>query len=347
MNNLDINKLVRKNVAQMKPYSSARDDFKEFERQMVYLDANENSYAGSVGRYPDPQQNGLKVELCKLKKVDINSVLIGNGSDEVLDLIFRAFCEPGVDNIITLPPTYGMYAVLADLNDVENREVYLDENFQPDVAGILATADSNTKAIFLCSPNNPTGNSFSVESIRSLLEGFEGLLVLDEAYIDFSENQSWLDCKDDYPNLIIIQTFSKAWGMAGLRLGILYAQDSVMTILNKIKPPYNVSSLSQQQGLAGLLKTTWFDIHLKLIREFRDTLAKELGKLSFVEKVYPSDANFILVKVDDAALRYYQLIQLGIVVRDRSSQPLCENCLRITVGTEQQNEKLMEALKSL
>lgn len=331
----------------MKPYSCARDEFKISDRQMVFLDANENAFAGSVGRYPDPQQTALKIELSKLKDISVDKILLGNGSDEVIDLIFRAFCEPGKDNIITLPPTYGMYGVLASLNDVNNREVYLDNDFQPNVASILRSVNENTKIIFLCSPNNPTGNSFSPESIREILEKFNGLVVLDEAYIDFSESKSWMDEIDNYPNLLIIQTFSKARGMAGLRLGSLFAQRSIISILNKIKPPYNVNILSQQQGIAGLLKIRQFDTHLELIKEARELLSRQLGEIKFVKKVYPSDANFILVKVDHAGMRYRQLLDEGIVVRDRSSQPLCDNCIRITVGTEQENQKLINVLKKL
>lgn len=347
MNKFDINKLVRKNVALMQPYSSARDEFKNYDHQMVFLDANENSFAGSVGRYPDPQQTILKAELTRLKNVCMDTILLGNGSDEVIDLIFRAFCEPGKDNIITLPPTYGMYGVLANLNDIENREVYLTPEFQPNIPLILENIDSNTKIIFLCSPNNPTGNSFKAEYIRELVETFDGLIVLDEAYIDFSESKSWLDEIVDYPNLLIIQTLSKARGMAGLRVGMLFAQAPVIALLNKIKPPYNVNILSQQQGFAGLQKTRQFDTHLELIKESREQLIRQLSEIKFIQKVYPSDANFILIKVDHAGLRYRQLLQMGIVVRDRSSQPLCEDCLRITIGTQQENQTLINALKSL
>jgi len=347
MNDFDINKLVRKNVALMQPYSSARDEYKNYDHQMVFLDANENSFAGSVGRYPDPQQTILKAELAKLKNICMDTILLGNGSDEVIDLIFRAFCEPGKDNVITLPPTYGMYGVLASLNDIENREVLLTDDFQPNVTAIFEKADANTKIIFLCSPNNPTGNAFSDESIRELVENFNGLIVLDEAYIDFSGSKSWLDEIVDYPNLLIIQTLSKARGMAGLRVGMLLAQPAVIALLNKIKPPYNVNILSQQQGFAGLQKTRQFDTHLDLIKESRRKLIEELPQIKFIQKVYPSDANFILIKVDHAGLRYRQLLQLGIVVRDRSSQPLCENCLRITIGTPQENQTLMNALKTL
>ncbi len=245
----DINNLVRKNIQTMKPYSSARDEFKDFDQEMIFLDANENPFENGVNRYPDPQQKTVKSALAELKKVNQNQILLGNGSDEVLDLLFRAFCEPNRDNVITLPPTYGMYGVLANLNAVENREVVLNNNFQPDVTSILEAVDQNSKMIFLCSPNNPTGNTFAEETISNLLEKFKGLVVLDEAYIDFSDKESWLQKIDKYPNLVITQTLSKAYGMAGIRLGILYASAPIIAVLNKIKPPYNVNELTQQKAL--------------------------------------------------------------------------------------------------
>ena len=343
--NFDINNLVRENVKLMKPYSSARDEFEDFDTaDMIFLDANENPFQNGVNRYPDPQQSSLKVVLAKQRNVNPNQILLGNGSDEVLDLIFRAFCEPKVDNIITLPPTYGMYGVLANLNDIENREVLLSNHFQPQVEKILETADEKTKIIFLCSPNNPTGNSFSDESVDKLLENFNGLVVIDEAYIDFSEKESWLAKINEYPNLIITQTLSKAYGLAGIRLGICYASAELISVLNKIKPPYNVNELTQLRALERLSNPDIIKSEIVSIIEQRDLLLKTLEEVKFVEKIYPTEANFILIKVDDANKRYNELIAKGIVIRNRTTQPLCENTLRLTIGTEAENMKLIEAL---
>jgi histidinol-phosphate aminotransferase len=330
----------------MKPYSSARDEFEDFDTaDMIFLDANENPFQNGVNRYPDPQQNSVKVVLAKQKNVNPNQILLGNGSDEVLDLIFRAFCEPKIDNIISLPPTYGMYGVLANINAVENREVLLSTDFQPQVEKILETVDTNTKIIFLCSPNNPTGNSFSDESVIQLLENFKGLIVIDEAYIDFSEKESWLSKMEDYPNLVISQTLSKAYGLAGIRLGICYASAEIIAVLNKIKPPYNVNELTQLRALERLSKSQKIKSEIESIIAQREKLLKVLVDVKFVEKIYPTEANFILIKVDDANKRYNELIAKGIVIRNRTTQPLCENTLRLTIGTEEENKKLIEALK--
>lgn len=331
----------------MQPYSSARDEFKDFEESMIFLDANENPFENGVNRYPDPQQKSVKKILSKIKKISEDQILLGNGSDEILDLLFRAFCEPNQDNVITLPPTYGMYSVLANLNAVENREVILTPDFEPNIIDILNKVDENTKIIFLCSPNNPTGNSFSDESIVTLLKNFKGLVLLDEAYIDFSEKESWLAEISDYPNLVISQTFSKAFGMAGLRLGILYASPVIISILNKIKPPYNINVLTQKTVLEQLEKKTTIDDKINLLKEERVKLLKQLLEVDFVEKVYPTDANFVLIKVDDANKRYLQLLEKGVVVRNRTSQVLCTNCLRITIGTPEENTQLITILKSL
>lgn len=347
-NNFDINNLVRENVKSMKPYSSARDEFEDFDTaDMIFLDANENPFQNGVNRYPDPQQSNVKVVLAKLKNVKANQILLGNGSDEVLDLIFRAFCEPKVDNVITLPPTYGMYGVLANINAVENKEVLLSNNFQPQVEKILETVDENTKIIFLCSPNNPTGNSFSDESVVKLLENFKSLVVIDEAYIDFSEKESWLAKIDQYPNLVITQTLSKAYGLAGIRLGICYGSAAVISVLNKIKPPYNVNELTQLRALERLSNPEKIKSEIVSIIAQREELLKVLVNVKFVEKIYPTEANFILIKVDDANKRYDELIAKGIVIRNRTTQPLCENTLRLTIGTEEENKKLMEALKEI
>jgi histidinol-phosphate aminotransferase len=345
-NSFNINNLVRENVKSMKPYSSARDEFEDFDTaDMIFLDANENPFENGVNRYPDPQQSNVKKVLAKLKKVQTNQILLGNGSDEVLDLIFRAFCEPKVDNVITLPPTYGMYGVLANINAVENREVLLSEEFQPQVEKILEAVDENTKIIFLCSPNNPTANSFSDKSVVYLLQNFKGLVVIDEAYIDFSKKQSWMNELDEYPNLVITQTLSKAYGLAGIRLGICYASAAVISVLNKIKPPYNVNELTQLRALERLSNPEKIKLEIASIIEQREELLKVLVDVKFVEKIYPTEANFILIKVDDANKRYDELIAKGIVIRNRTTQPLCENTLRLTIGTEVENKKLMEALK--
>jgi histidinol-phosphate aminotransferase len=347
INSFNLDSLVRDNVKVLKPYSSARDEFEDFDTaDMVFLDANENPFNNGVNRYPDPQQASVKSILAKQNKVNPNQMLLGNGSDEVLDLIFRAFCEPKVDNVITLPPTYGMYGVLANINAVENREVLLSTDFQPQIEKIFKAIDDNTKMIFLCSPNNPTGNSFSEESVTTLLDHFNGLIVIDEAYIDFSERETWLRKLEQYPNLIITQTLSKAYGLAGIRLGICYASAEIISVLNKIKPPYNVNELTQKRALERLDNTKAIESEIKSITEQRDELLKVLLNVKYVEKIYPTEANFILIKVDNANKRYDELIAKGIVIRNRTTQPLCENCLRLTIGTEEENKKLIEALKA-
>ena len=347
-NNFDINTIVRENVKVLKPYSSARDEFEDFDTaDMIFLDANENPFENGVNRYPDPQQMSVKAILAKQKNVKLNQILLGNGSDEVLDLLFRAFCEPKVDNVITLPPTYGMYGVLANINAVENKEVLLSNDFQPQIEKIMADVNENTKIIFLCSPNNPTGNSFSDESVVYLLQNFKGLVVIDEAYIDFSNKESWINELDEYPNLVITQTLSKAYGLAGIRLGICYASTEVISVLNKIKPPYNVNELSQKRALERLADTDKISAEIASIIRQREDLLEVLLHVEFVKKIYPTEANFILVKVDDANKRYAELIGKGIVIRNRTMQPLCDNCLRLTVGTELENRKLMAVLKQL
>ena len=344
----DINNLIRENVKLMKPYSSARDEFEDFDTaDMIFLDANENPFQNGVNRYPDPQQSNVKSVLATQNKVSKKQILLGNGSDEVLDLIFRAFCEPKVDNVITLPPTYGMYGVLANLNNIENREVLLSSDFQPKVEQILEVVDACSKILFLCSPNNPSGNSFSDDAVVKLLESFKGLVVIDEAYIDFSEKESWLNRLSDYPNLIITQTLSKAYGLAGIRLGICYASEEIIAVLNKIKPPYNVNELTQQRALKRLSNPEKIKWEIASIIEQREQLLKVLVDVKFVEKIYPTEANFILIKVDDANKRYDELIAKGIVIRNRTTQPLCENTLRLTIGTEEENKKLIEVLKQL
>lgn len=347
INDFDITSLVRPNVAKLKPYSSARDEFQSTGTEMIFLDANENPFETDVNRYPDPQQKSLKKQLSEIKQVDEKQILLGNGSDEVLDLLFRAFCEPGKDNIITLPPTYGMYKVLADINNIENREVLLTNDFEPNVAEILQSVDEQTKMIFLCSPNNPTGNSFSEEKILKILQKFSGLVIIDEAYIDFSEKKSWISKLQEYPNLVITQTLSKAYGLAGIRLGICYSSEEIIKILNKIKPPYNVNELTQKRAKERLSKFNVVNDQVTDILEERDRLFKALVEVNFIEKVYESDANFILVKVDDANKRYDELLNNGIVIRNRTSQPLCENTLRLTIGTKAENNQLIEIIRNL
>jgi histidinol-phosphate aminotransferase len=343
----NINNIVRKSVAALKPYSSARDEYVSDGSTMIFLDANENPYDNGVNRYPDPYQRTLKAVLAEQKGVSESNMLLGNGSDEVLDLIYRAFCEPNKDNVITLPPTYGMYKVLAGINAVENREVLLTTEFEPDVPAILSAVDVRTKLIFICSPNNPTGNSFTKESIEMLLESFNGLVIIDEAYIDFSDQDSWLNSLNKYPNLIVTQTLSKAYGLAGIRLGICYASEAIISILNKIKPPYNVNQLTQQKALQRVLNEDAVQQEVVQILEERSNLEKALQNLKFVEKLYPSDANFVLAKVDNADKRYQQLLEKHVVVRNRSTQPLCENTLRFTVGTPNENKALIAILKQL
>ncbi|SRX55856.1 histidinol-phosphate transaminase [Aequorivita sp. CIP111184] len=346
-NNFDINSLIRPNVAKMRPYSSARDEFKDFDSEMIFLDANENPFETNVNRYPDPQQQKLKSILSKQKNIPSNQILLGNGSDEVLDLIFRAFCEPAKDNIITLPPTYGMYSVLANLNNIENREVLLDSDFQPDLDEVSRTADKRTKLLFICSPNNPTGNLITSEKILKLLKTFNGLIVIDEAYIDFASKESWIKKLNEFPNLIVTQTLSKAYGLAGIRLGVCYASAEIIAVLNKIKPPYNINELTQKFAIERLENIIKIKSDISLLNDEKIGLLKALVEVTFIEKVYPTDANFILIKVDNAEKRYSQLLQKGIVVRNRSSQPLCVNTLRITIGTASENKKLITILKTL
>ena len=346
--NFNINQLVRENIKGLQPYSSARDEYSDSSTQdMVFLDANENPFENGVNRYPDPQQNQVKEILSKLKKVAPKNIVLGNGSDEVLDLIFRAFCEPNIDNIITLPPTYGMYSVLANINAIENTKVLLTDRFQPKVTEILKHVNPRTKILFLCSPNNPSGNSFSTEKVETLLREFKGLVVIDEAYIDFSDEKSWLERMEEFPNLIITQTLSKAYGLAGIRLGVCYASQEIISILNKIKPPYNVNELTQQRAVERLSKTEEVSLEILEIKNQRTALISRLETIPFIQKIYPTACNFVLIKVDDATKRYQQLIAKGIVIRNRTTQPLCENCLRITIGTEEENTTLWNALKEL
>ncbi len=340
----NINTLIRDNIKQMKPYASARSEFKDIDTNLIYLDANENPFETELNRYPDPQQIPLKEVLAQQKGVQVENILLGNGSDEVLDLIFRVFCEPAKDNVITLPPTFGIYDVLANTNNIENRKVVLNGDFQPNVDLVVSTMDKNSKLLFICSPNNPTGNSIDTENITNLLNSFNGLVVIDEAYIDFAARESWISKLENYPNLIITQTLSKAYGLAGIRLGICYASKEVIAVLNKIKLPYNINELTQKRALERVLNAKEVKKDIDSILKEKESLLKELLQVEFIQKIYPTDANFILVKVDNANTRYQQLIDKGIVLRNRTTQSLLENCLRITVGTKKENEKLIKAL---
>ena len=344
---MNIQNLVRENIKALQPYSSARDEYKDASSDMVFIDANENPFDTGINRYPDPQQNLVKDQLANIKGVSKEQILLGNGSDEVLDLIFRVFCEPKLDSVIALPPTYGMYKVLANTNDIKLIEVPLTKSFQPDVNGILDFYNLQAKILFICSPNNPTANSFDAYKIKKLIQDFSGIVVIDEAYIDFSTQESWISRLNNFPNLIVTQTLSKAYGLAGIRLGICYASTEIISVLNKIKPPYNVNQLTQEAALERLKNQDQVNQEVQEIISERNQLIVDLQEIDLVNKIYPSDANFLLVKVDDANKRYNQLVKQGIVVRNRSNQVLCENCLRFTVGTSNENKRLIEVLKEL
>ena len=344
---MNIQNLIRPTIKALKPYSSARDEFHGTTDAMTFLDANENPFENGVNRYPDPQQGKLKSILSNIKGVSAKNMLLGNGSDEVLDLIFRAFCEPNQDNIIILPPTYGMYSVLANINAIGIKDVQLSDDFQPKVETILNMQDANSKLLFICSPNNPTANSFDADKTERLIRQFKGIVVIDEAYIDFSNEASWVSRLEEFPNLIVTQTLSKAYGMAGIRLGICYASDDIISVLNRIKPPYNVNELTQNKAIEQLSIDDLAANQISEILNERKVLISELNTVHFVSKIYPSDANFVLIKVDDAVKRYNQLIEKGIVIRNRTTQKGCENCLRLTVGTKEENEMLISTLKSI
>lgn len=335
--------LVRENIWNLKPYSSARDEFKG--EASVYLDANENPYNSPYNRYPDPLQWELKKKIAAIKGVKPENMMLGNGSDEPIDLVMRIFCEPRRDNIITLSPTYGMYQVAARTNDVEIREVLLDDQYDFTAESILKSADEHTKAVFLCSPNNPSGNSLNREEIEKTLRDFPGIVVIDEAYIDFSAQPSFLQELERYPNLIVLQTFSKAWGSAGIRLGMAFASVEIISLFNKVKYPYNVNRLTQEHALHLLDNYAQLKELIRILLSERDKLHATLSLLPVVEKVYPSDANFLLVRVKDANAVYQYLVDRGIIVRNRHSVALCDNCIRITVGSKEENKELIDSLK--
>jgi histidinol-phosphate aminotransferase len=340
-----VKQLIRKNILNLKPYSSARDDFQGIAD--VYLDANENPYPSDYNRYPDPLQQQVKVKLGELKGVSSSTIFLGNGSDEAIDLLIRVFCEPNQDSILITEPTYGMYEVCAGVNAVNVKRASLTNDFQLDLEAIFNSIDSTTKLIFLCSPNNPSGNLLEREKIEAILREFKGIVVLDEAYIDFANDTGFLKNLPEYPNLAILQTFSKAWGLAGLRLGICYASEEILQILNRVKYPYNVNSITQQRAIDALTNYQETEKRISELVSERKRLEMKLNKITIVKKIYPSDANFLLVKTDNAKAAYQKLLDNGIIVRDRSSVIHCDNCLRITVGTPHENDQLIKVLKRL
>jgi len=346
---MDVRDLQRENIKNLSPYSTARDEFKG--QASVYLDANENSFGSPLpadyNRYPDPLQLDLKDAISKIKGVPIENTFLGNGSDEAIDLLFRAFCNPGKDNVIILPPTYGMYEVSANINDVEVRKVNLTRDFQLDLEKIAEAIDANTKMIFICSPNNPTGNSLHRDDIETILANFKGLVVIDEAYINFAKQKTFIQELTEYANLVVLQTFSKAWGLAALRLGMAFSSTHVIDILNKVKPPYNINQATQDLALAALQNIQQVNEWIKLTVSERDRLGNALGRLAKVKKVFPSDANFILVEIEQAHDVYHLLVDKGIIVRDRCKVVLCDDCLRITIGTVEENNQLLTALEQL
>ncbi|MFL1683870.1 histidinol-phosphate transaminase [Coprobacter secundus] len=340
---IDLNKLLRPNIRQLKPYSSARNEFKG--EASVFLDANENPFNPPYNRYPDPLQWEVKEKIAQIKGVSPENILLGVGSDEPIDLLFRAFCRPGINNVVAIDPTYGMYKVCADINDVEYRPVVLNEDFDFSPDKLLDACDENTKLIFLCSPNNPTGNALSVTKIVEVLTRFSGIVIVDEAYIDFSSQPSFLKKLNEYPNLVVLQTFSKAWGSAGIRLGMAFASSEIISIFNKIKYPYNINKLTQEHALILLSHQDQVRLWVKELIDERNELARQLAAFSFINKIYPSDANFLLVKTNDAQRLYNYLVTKGIIVRNRSNITLCMGCIRITVGTSEENQILLDALK--
>ncbi|MFB2119520.1 histidinol-phosphate transaminase [Parapedobacter sp. 2B3] len=342
----DLTKLLRENIRQLTPYSSARDEFKG--EASVLLDANENAFGSPLdrpfNRYPDPLQHQLKLKLSAIKGVPARNMFLGNGSDEAIDILFRAFCRPGIDNIILVPPTYGMYEVSANINDVAIKRVNLTADFQLDLEGIAEAIDANTRLIFLCSPNNPTGNSLHREDVETVLANFNGLVVVDEAYINYSRQKTFIQELTEYSNLVVLQTLSKAWGLAALRLGMAFASEEIIEVFNKIKPPYNINQATQELALSALDQIDQVNEWIKTTVAERDKLSESLRTFDFVTHVYPSDANFILAKTDNPRALYEYLVGESIIVRDRSKVELCAGCLRLTVGTPEENTMLIAAL---
>jgi histidinol-phosphate aminotransferase len=339
----DINKHIRKNIKNLVPYSSARDEYRG--EDAVFLDANENPFNSPLNRYPDPRQLRLKKKISEIKKVPTRSIFLGNGSDEAIDLLIRAFCEPGTDNIISIKPTYGMYKVCADINNIEFREILLNKDFQIETTAMLAATDANSRIMFLCSPNNPTSNSLNREDMLLLASSFDGVLVIDEAYLDFSKAVSLSRELEKYPNLVILQTFSKAWGMAGIRLGLAFASPEIIDILTRIKYPYNINVLTQRTAFESLSDTSKKDEWITAIINQRKYLKNELSRLPMVKRIMPSDANFLMVKFDNPQEIFNYLICKKVIVRDRSKVALCEGFLRITIGSEEENNILIKLLQ--
>lgn len=344
----DLQKLTRSNIKALHPYSSARDEFSGEAR--VFLDANENSLGSPLpkwyNRYPDPHQISVKEKISAVKKIAPENIFLGNGSDECIDLLYRCFCEPGKDNVIICPPTYGMYEVSANINDVEIRRAPLTEDFQLDLIHLENLADEHTKLLWICSPNNPTGNSIRRDDIETVLNNFKGIVVIDEAYINFARQKSFIQELSDYPNLVVLQTFSKAWGLAALRLGMAFGSKDIIEVMNKVKPPYNINQATQDFALQALEEVGQVNDMIREIVAMRVALTEVFKRIPIVEKVYPSDANFILIKIKDARKVYEYMLTKAIVVRDRSNVKLCEDCLRITVGTEEENTALIDAFGS-
>ncbi len=344
----NLNNLVRENIKSLKPYSSARHEFTG--KASVFLDANENAFGSPLeenfNRYPDPLQWQVKFQLARIKGVPAENIFIGNGSDEVIDLAYRIFCNPKKDNVIVCPPTYGMYQVSADINDVPVKKVPLTKEFQLDVDGILNAIDTNTKLLFICSPNNPTGNNMNRSDVETVLNNFKGIVIIDEAYINYSRQKTFIQELTEYPNLIVMQTLSKAWGLAALRMGIAFASMDIIDLFNKVKPPYNINEASQQLAVEGLQNTQQVNDWIKTVVHEKENIITGLSRLPFVKHIYPSDANFILVKVTDADAVYNFLAQSGIVIRNRTKEVMCENCVRITIGTEAENKLLIQTLNS-
>jgi histidinol-phosphate aminotransferase len=344
----NLNNILRDNIKRLVPYSSARDEYQG--EASVFLDANENAFGSPLdqqyNRYPDPLQYAVKKRLSEIKGVPVRNIFLGNGSDEAIDILFRSFCNPGADNVILVPPTYGMYEVSANINDVETRKVSLTADYQLNLEGIAEAIDEHTKLIFICSPNNPTGNSINRDDIETLMANFNGLIVIDEAYINFSRQKTFIQELTEYANLVILQTLSKAWGLAGLRVGMAFASEEIIEVMNKVKPPYNISESSQQLALKALANVEQVNTWIKETLLQRDKLVLELKNFDFVLDIYPSDANFILIKTTGPKAIYDFLVQKGIIVRDRSKIDLCEGCLRITVGTPEENKTLIETLQN-
>jgi histidinol-phosphate aminotransferase len=342
-----IDHILRNNIKNLVPYSSARDEYQG--EAAIFLDANENAFGSPLNqqfnRYPDPLQYKVKMRLSEIKGVPARNIFLGNGSDEAIDILFRSFCNPGIDNVILVPPTYGMYEVSANINDVATRKVLLNAEYQLNMEGIAEAIDANTKLIFICSPNNPTGNSINRDDIETLLANFNGLVIVDEAYINFSRQKTFIQELTEYANLVVLQTLSKAWGLAGLRVGMAFASEEIIEVMNKVKPPYNINEASQQLALQALDNIDKVNSWIKEIILQRDKLVLTLKNFDFVLDIYPSDANFVLVKVSDPKAIYQFLVDKGIIVRDRSKVDLCEGCLRITVGTPGENETLVKTLQ--